>query len=159
MGAISSLGEAQTTVSTLTTPEKVSVVESVVKSVEHTRRALPWQFFCDSDFACNTEEQNRRRSQNGYIITCDGAPVHYGSKVSSIAFAHPDIGESHADISSGANEIYAAGNATQECLHLSYVVDEMGMDFPQPSGLIGWNSIRMRFLETRARIQRTSQRR
>ena len=72
------------------------------------------------------------RSQNGFIATCDGAPVLYGSKVSSVAFAHPDIGESHADVSSGANEIYAAGNATHECLHLSYIADEMGIDFPKP---------------------------
>ena len=78
-----------------------------------------------------TDEGTTTR-QNGHIITCDGAPVHYGSKVSSITFTHPNINESHVDISSGANEIYAAGNATQECLHLSYVVDEMGMDFPQP---------------------------
>ena len=128
IGVISSLGEAHATVPTLTSKDGTGVV----KRVEHTRKALPWQFFCDSDFAGNTEEQNRRRSQNSYIVTCDGAPVLYGSKVSSVAFAHPDIGESHADISSGANEIYAAGNATHECLHLSYIVDEMDMDFPKP---------------------------
>ena len=67
------------------------------------------------------------RSQNGFIATCDGAPVLYGSKVSSVAFAHPDIVESHADVSSGANEIYAAGNATLECLHPSHIADEMGL--------------------------------
>jgi hypothetical protein len=56
----------------------------------------------------------------------------YGSKVSSVAFAHPAIGEAHADISSGAAEIYAAANATFEMLHLSYVAEEMGIDFPKP---------------------------
>ena len=91
-----------------------------------------WQFFSDSDFAGNSEEQNRRRSQNGYVAMLNGAPVLWGSKVSSVAFAHPDIGEAHADISSGAAEVYAAGNATFEFLHLSYTADEMGIPFPQP---------------------------
>ena len=62
----------------------------------------------------------------------NGAPVLWGSKVSSVAFAHPDIGEAHADISSGAAEVYAAGNATFEFLHLSYTADEMNIDFPKP---------------------------
>ena len=52
--------------------------------------------------------------------------------MSSVAFAHPDIGEAHADISSGAAEVYAAGNATFEFLHLSYTADEMNIDFPKP---------------------------
>jgi hypothetical protein len=57
----------------------------------------------------------------------------WGSKVSSVAFAHRDIGEAHADVSSGAAEVYAAANATFEFLHLSYVVDEMGnFEFPKP---------------------------
>jgi hypothetical protein len=61
------------------------------------------------------------------------APVLWGSKVSSVAFAHPDIGEAHADISSGAAEVYAAANATFEFLHLSYIVSEMhNIDFPKP---------------------------
>ena len=62
----------------------------------------------------------------------NGAPVLWGSKVSSVCFAHPDIGEAHADISSGAAEVYAAGNATFEFLHLSYTADEMGIPFPKP---------------------------
>ena len=91
-----------------------------------------WQFYSDSDFAGNSEEQNKRRSQNGFIATLNGAPVLWGSKVSSVVCAHPDIGEAHADISSGATEVYAAGNATFEFLHLSYTADEMGIDFPKP---------------------------
>ena len=91
-----------------------------------------WQFYSDSDFAGNSEEQNKRRSQNGFIATLNGSPVLWGSKVSSIAFAHADIGEAHADISSGAAEVYAAGNATFEFLHLSYTADEMGIGFPKP---------------------------
>ena len=47
-------------------------------------------------------------------------------------FDSPLIGEAHADTSSGAVEIYAAGNATQDILSLSYVVEEMGLDFPYP---------------------------
>ena len=54
------------------------------------------------------------------------------SKASSVAFASPLIGEAHADTSSGAVEIYAAGNATQDIISLSYVVEEMGLDFPYP---------------------------
>lgn len=91
-----------------------------------------WEFYTDSDFAGNTETQNKRRSQSGYVAMLNGAPVLWGSKVSSVAFAHPDINESHADISSGAAEIYAAGNATFEFLHLSYTADEMGIPFPKP---------------------------
>ena len=92
-----------------------------------------WTFYCDSDYASNTEPQNHRRSQNGFVALQGGAPVMWGSKVSSVAFAHRDIGEAHADVSSGAAEVYAAANATFEFLHLSYVVDEMGnFEFPKP---------------------------
>ena len=91
-----------------------------------------WEFYSDSDFAGNDEAQNRRRSQNGYLAMLNGAPVMWASKVSSVAFAHPLIGEAHADISSGAAEVYCAANATMDILHLSYVVDEMGMTLPLP---------------------------
>ena len=79
--------------------------------------------------------QNKRRNQNGYIATQNDAPVDWASKVSSVAFAHPDIGEAHADISSGAVEIYAAANATSNILALSYSADEMGISFPAPVDL------------------------
>ena len=62
----------------------------------------------------------------------NGAPVLWGSKVSSVAFANKDISESHPDISSGVAEVYAAGNATFEFLHLSYAAEEMGILFPKP---------------------------
>jgi hypothetical protein len=91
-----------------------------------------WEFYTDSDFAGNQEVQNKRRSQNGFIALLNGTPVLWGSKVSSVAFAHPDINESHADISSGAAEVYAAANATFEFLHLSYVASEMRIPFPKP---------------------------
>ena len=79
-----------------------------------------WQFYCDSDFAGNAEVQNCRRAQNGYLAIETLAPVLWASKVSSVAFAHPDIDEAHADISSGAAETYCAANATFNFLHLSY---------------------------------------
>ena len=47
-------------------------------------------------------------------------------------FAHPDIGEPHADISSGAAEICTAANATYSIVALSYSTDEVGISFPQP---------------------------
>ena len=86
----------------------------------------------DSDHAGNAEIQNRRRSQNGLCVTLNNAPVLWYSKASSVAFATPLIQEAHADTSSTAVEIYAAGNATQELMGLSYIVDEMNIEFPMP---------------------------
>ena len=103
-----------------------------MRSSDLDAKEYHWEFYCDSDFAGNCEVQNRRRSQNGYIALLNGAPVLWGSKVSSVAFVHPPIGEAHPDVSSGAAEVYAAANATFEFLHLSYVVDELGIDFPVP---------------------------
>jgi hypothetical protein len=92
-----------------------------------------WTFYCDSDYASNTEPQNARKSQNGCIALQGSAPVMWGSKVSSVAFAHPEIGEAHADVSSGAAEVYAAANATFDFLNLSYIVEEIhNVDFPKP---------------------------
>ena len=48
------------------------------------------------------------------------------------AFAHPLIREAHADISSGAVEVYGAANATFEFLYMGYITEEAGQDFPQP---------------------------
>ena len=91
-----------------------------------------WRFYCDSDHAGNSEVQNRRRSQNGLVITHNDAPVYWQSKASSVAFATPLIGEAHADISSGAVEIFAAGNATMDVMSVSYPTEELGMEFPYP---------------------------
>lgn len=99
-----------------------------------------WKFWCDSDFAGNAEVQNARKSQNGYVSTLSDAPVKWHSKVSSVAYAHPDIGEAHADFSSSSAEIYCAANATQEMLYQSYVADEMGIPFPKPATLMMDNS-------------------
>ena len=83
-----------------------------------------WGFYCDSDHAGNSEVQNRRRSQNGLIITHNDAPAFWQSKASSVAFATPHIGEAHADTSSGAVEIFAAGNATMDIISVSYPTEE-----------------------------------
>ena len=97
-----------------------------------------WRFFCDSDFAGNSEKQNKRRSQSGYIALQGCAPMLCASKPSSVMFdakdivvtAHPKLKEAHADVSSGVSEVYAAGIATMDLLHLSYVMEEMRIDFP-----------------------------
>jgi hypothetical protein len=91
-----------------------------------------WEFYCDSDFAGNTEVQNKRRSQNGYIALLNGVPVYWVSKVSSVCFASPDIGEAHATTSSAESEIFCEGNATKDFMHLGYVAREMGIPFPKP---------------------------
>ena len=91
-----------------------------------------WSFFSDTDHAGNREVNNRRRSQNSRFVFYHGMPVDWKSSVSSIAFANEDIGEAHADMSSGAAEIYGAANATLDGLHLKYVAEEMNLEFPRP---------------------------
>ena len=97
-----------------------------------------WALYCDSDHAGNAETQNERKSQNGFVALQgeaeeDMVPSKWSSKKSSVAFAHPEIGEAHADISSSAAEVYCAANATFDILHLSYIVEEMGMTFKLPA--------------------------
>ena len=84
-----------------------------------------WEFFTDSNYAV----QNR----NGFIAIEEGAPVAWYSRLTSVAMAHPDIKEAHADCSSGAAEVYAAGNATHEILELSYAAADCVIDFPPPA--------------------------
>jgi hypothetical protein len=96
-------------------------------------------FFTDSDHAGNSERQNKRRNQYGYVggyqYYPNIAPVDWHSKVTSCAFAHPDIGDGHADMSSAAGEVYAAGNAACELLQLSNISDEVNIRFPKPAHL------------------------
>lgn len=91
-----------------------------------------WEFYVDSDFAGNSEIQNRRRSQIGIVALQNEFCVFWSSKVSSVAFADVDIGEAHPDTSSGAAEVYAAGNCTYDFLYLAHVASEMNLDFPRP---------------------------
>ena len=86
----------------------------------------------DSNFAGNSDPKNKRRSQIGIIALHNEFPVFWSSKVSSVAFADKDIGEAHANTSSGAAEVYAAGNCTYDFLFLAHVAEEMNIDFPKP---------------------------
>ena len=99
---------------------------------EEDRDCKPFRFYSDSDHAGNAEIQNKRRSQNGFLATLHGTPVLWSSKASSVAFASPIIGEAHADMSSGAAEVYALGNAVTDTLAFSYAVEEMGLEFELP---------------------------
>ena len=94
-----------------------------------------WEIYRDTDYAGNAEIQNKRRSQLGELQMLNGAPVEWCSKVSSVAFAHPDIGDAHSDTSSAASEIYGAANTASNMCHTSYVADEVGIDFPKPATL------------------------
>jgi hypothetical protein len=110
-----------------------------------------WRFFCDSDQGGNAEQQNKRRAQSGLMVTYNGMPVMWSSKASSVCFASPLIGESHADTSSAAHEIYAAGNGTQDILGYHYVVEEMGLEFPIPFTLEVDNEAAKIFMEGNAK--------
>jgi len=91
-----------------------------------------WRFYSDSDHAGNTEPQNKRRCQNGFVAMCGLACVGYYSKVTSVAMANSKIKEAHADTSSAAGETYAAGNATHDMLQMSYIAEELNIEFPSP---------------------------
>jgi hypothetical protein len=97
--------------------------------------------------AGNPELLCKRRSQLGYIGIVGEAPIVWSSKSTTVQFAahqlpagftrgrpivaHPAIADNHADVSSAAAEIYAAGNATMDILALSYVCSEAGIAFPE----------------------------
>ena len=94
-----------------------------------------WRFFTDSDQGADQSSQNKGRSRSGCIATCNGFPVIYKSKTTSVAMAHRSIKGGHADVSSAACETYAAANATMEFLRLSYVTEEIGRPMPMPFDL------------------------
>ena len=48
-----------------------------------------------------------------------------------VCSASPRIGKAHADMSSGASEVYAMGNASLDLLHLGYCMEEMHIDVPE----------------------------
>ena len=79
------------------------------------------------------------------------APILFGSKSTSVQFGEPDyvglgakhhglnlpvchprMQDLHADVSSAAAEIYAASVALNEMLHLAYISDKLGYEFPCP---------------------------
>ena len=88
-----------------------------------------WELYVNSDFAGNSEPPNKRGSQIGILAMHNGFPVFWSSNVSSVAFADKDIREAHADISSGAAEVYAAGKFIYDYLYLSHIAEKMGVDF------------------------------
>ena len=139
-----------------------------------------WSHSSDSDHAGNIEPQNERRSQLGFLSKLGWAVVAWGSKASSVKFAHPsalagdgslpstgkdglpmpggghpvchpEIDGLHSDVSSGAAEIYAASVALNEILHLSYIADEMGMPMDMPLQLDVDNSTAIAFSKGRVR--------
>ena len=77
-------------------------------------------------------------------------PIVWASKVTSVAMADSHIGGSHPDVSSGAAEVYAAGNASMDFLHLSHVIDEMGIGFPEPYKLQMDNNAAQPFAQAKA---------
>ena len=122
-----------TTLTSLCIAADIYEPESSFKEVlRQTDCANEFRFYSDTDHAGNKEVQNRMRSQNGEYAGLNGAPFSWYSKASSVTFACEKIGEAHADTSSTAVEIYGVGNATQNILGLSYVIEEMGIEFPLP---------------------------
>jgi hypothetical protein len=116
----------------LNRPDVDLFVAVAKKPSAHPDLNCGWEFYCGSDFAGNPTESNNRRSQVGFVALLNGAPVLWGSKVSSVAFAHPKIGEAHPDMPSSTAEVYAAGSASFDFLHLSYIASKMAIDFPEP---------------------------
>ena len=94
-----------------------------------------WRHFSDSDQGKDQSSTNKGKSRCGQISLANGFPVYFKSKATSVAMAHPDIGEGHADVSSAACEIYAAAQSTFALLYLSYCAEEMGIAFEKPSVL------------------------
>ena len=107
---------------------------------KYSQTESDWKCYSDSDHAGNSELQNKRRSQLSHIIMNGGAPIAWASKASGVQLydkgfgeiprANPRIKDFHADLSSAAAEIYAAGVACYEVLHMQYVARDCGIDFP-----------------------------
>ena len=128
-----------------------------------------WRFFSDSDHAGNSEIQNNRRSQLAFVAMQGSAPISWGSKASAVKFdhsegsspasgkpfvhgmpvCHPQCTDIHPDVSSAAAEIYAASIALNECLHLSYVVEEMGNPLKLPLNIEVDNTTAIAFSKDR----------
>ena len=127
------------------------------------------RFYCDSDQSGNKEVQNKRRSQLGNISVLGSCPLSWGSKATAVQFqeeeqtasvteavghitggipvCHQGITELHADMSSAAAEVYAASVALAEFLHLTFVLEEMGLGCVSPIKLEVDNSTAIAFAE------------
>ena len=144
--------------------------------MQEKHKAFGWCHFSDSDHAGNAELQNCRRSQLGFVSMYGSVPMAWGSKTTSVRLGpasdaaegscpshgkpeaaggdprcHPDIGDLHPDVSSGAAEIYAASVALNEILHLSYIVEEMGSSMGKPIVLKIDNTAAIAFANGRVR--------
>jgi len=70
-------------------------------------------------------------------VTLSDFPVHYKTQTTSVAMAQPEMGtEGNACTSSTEAEIYGASNAVQHIMHVSYVCEELGHQFPKPFTLL-----------------------
>ena len=79
---------------------------------------------------------NGGKAQKGFLAMVGNAPVSWTCKVHKCAaYANEKLGTAHPDRSTGAHEVYAAGDAAQSMLHISYVVRELHVPFPSPMTL------------------------
>jgi len=113
-----------------------------------------YALYVDADNSSNPEIQNKRKGMYGFVFgyahsdealqlvakagkRCTKvSPITANSKSFGIAFATPHIGEHHVGCGSGENEIYGLANACDEILFFSYMMEEMGQDFPLPADLL-----------------------
>ena len=95
-----------------------------------------WAFYTDSDWVGNREEQNKYRSQLGFLATLNEAPVIW--KSTTMIRQHPHASMDNLDImppalSVGEGETYAATAGIMEFMSVSYINSEAYLDdFPQP---------------------------
>ena len=95
-----------------------------------------FEFYTDSDWVGNREDQNKCRSQLGYLGLMNGAP--YSWKSTSIIRQHPnskmdELNIMPPSISVGEGETYAASNGIMAFMQDSYIAGEAHLsDFPEP---------------------------
>jgi hypothetical protein len=100
------------------------------KSLEPTHTM--WRHYCDSDQGKDQSPENKGKPRCGQISIVHDFPVYYKSKAASVAMAHPHMKCGHADVSSGACEIYGAAQTNFNILFLSYCSEAMGIEFKLP---------------------------
>ena len=109
-----------------------------------------YRMYTDSDNSSNREINNKRKAMYGYVfgyahsqaaidlVAAAGkrlskiTPFSANSKSLGVAFAHKAIGEHHVGCGSGENEIYGMANGINQGLRVSYMLEEMGKEFPLP---------------------------
>ena len=92
-----------------------------------------WKCYCDSDQSSDRSARNQGKCRYGSIVTVHGFPVHYKTQTTSVAMAQPSMGtDGNVCTSSTEAEIYGCSNATTHVMHVSYIAEELGHDFPKP---------------------------